>query len=91
MPVVSKQMKTINFSLQSSKNPGWVVRVSSGRYQRQAPQQVTHQRRRRRDKTLVQRVDSYLPTIVFRDTSVKVRCDNLRCHLILVFVIVGNN
>ncbi|XP_065917091.1 uncharacterized protein [Dysidea avara] len=65
---LSKQMKTINFSLQSSKNPSWVVRVSSGRYQRPAPQQVTHQRRRRRDKASVQRVDSQLPTIIFRDT-----------------------
>ena len=67
--VVSKQMKTINFSLSSPKysTQGWVVRVSSGKHH-QVTQQVNHRRRKRRDRASVQTTDSFLlPTITFRN------------------------
>ena len=66
--VVSKQMKTINFSLSSPKysNEGWIVRVSSGRH-RQVIQQASHRRKRKRDRSSIQTTDSLLPTINFRN------------------------
>ena len=79
---VSKQMKTINFSLSSQKysTQGWAVRVSSGKHPHQVMQQVNHRRRRRRDRASVQATDNFLqPTICLRNdiTNAKVFCKNV--------------
>ena len=72
---VSKQMKTINFSLSSSKHvtQGWVVRVSSGRHH-QVTQQINHRRKRRRERPSVPE----LPAINFRnDVSTTKVCKHI--------------
>lgn len=67
--IVSKQMKTINFSLSSPKysTQGWVVRVNSGKHH-QVIQQINHRKKKRRDRLSIQTTESFLlPTISFRN------------------------
>jgi len=69
MTVVSKQMKTINFSLSSTKysTQGWVIRVSSGKHHQVTQQVNLHKKKSRRDRSVQPTDISLLPTINFKN------------------------